>query len=306
MQSDQFLGLLWQAAAPTSAAGFALALFELAERVTSPAAKAALSQRLMSLDPRAIPDLYNGARDTIKRIFGEQHFTARCFFRSALFSLSSIVVIGVLYVLIHGRDEGLEDAIRNAILSPLVIELGGLFLILYTAFSIVPDYINLYKTRVVIRWLGLIRRSHFSYALVLLVLDFVLGLILFHVFSQFVLSVGAIYSDDPINEGASWYTAFVNLFSGIELEALWETATFAHYTSILFYAGMVPSMWLWVAVGAVILTRLIARSAPVAGFSIWFLNVKDTPYRSVGMIASICVFLATLTGMAVHAIVRLL
>jgi hypothetical protein len=305
MQLDRLFELLSQAAAPTSAAGITYALFAFAERVASPAAKVALTRRLTSLDPGAAPDLYKGAREIINRIFGEKHFTVRCFLRSALFSFGSIFVIGILYLLIHGRDEGLEDAIRNAVQSPLVMELGGLTLIVYTSLSIIPDYLNLYKTRVVVRWLGAIRKARWIYLPSLLIADFVFGLILFEIIYNFILSVGAIYSDDPINEGASWYTAFANLFAGVELESMWNIATFEHYTSILFYAGMVPSMWLWIAVGSVFLTRLIAKSTPVVNFSVWFLDINEAPYRSVGVIASVCVFFATLIGMAAHAIAKL-
>jgi hypothetical protein len=49
---------------------------------------------------------------------------------------------------------------------------------------------------------------------------------------------------------------------------------------------MLPSVWLWLYVGATWLTRLIALSDPLLRFLVYFLDVRDHPLRSVGVVAA--------------------
>jgi hypothetical protein len=60
-------------------------------------------------------------------------------------------------------------------------------------------------------------------------------------------------------------------------EAIW----FNEFTGALFYAGMLPSLWLWLYVISVMLTRGIRRAQP---------NIDDAPFRSIGVIAAALTF----------------
>ena len=309
MQFLEFGTLLTLASTSMSIAGLSLAIFELTERIASSHAKTALAQRLYSLDPTSSTRiLYDGAREIINRIFGRKHFTWRCFFRSAVFSLASIVVMSILYLLIHGRDEQFETALTN----PLVAQLGGLFLWSWIILSIVPDYLNLYKTRIIIDWLNLIDKPAWIYLICLLFVDFVFGLILFQFISSIILTLAILFDvvvlgdDDPIYEDVG----LKNLFSISNYDfapgALLSLVKLDNHGSVLFYAGMVPSIWLWMVVGATILTRFLVKSRSILAFLLWFLDIEKAPFRSVGVVASIFVFGVTLIALSVKKIVALI
>jgi hypothetical protein len=57
--------------------------FEFLERIASPAAKAALTARLGSLDLKSAVPLPSGASQIFEQIFGKNHFSAKCVIRSS-------------------------------------------------------------------------------------------------------------------------------------------------------------------------------------------------------------------------------
>src|SRR4051812_10875159 len=82
----QFVGT---SSAPVVVAGSVLGVFELGERLASQRAKDALSQWLLSFDIQRAKALPDGTREFFERIFGERHFSLKCFIRSAVFSLGA-------------------------------------------------------------------------------------------------------------------------------------------------------------------------------------------------------------------------
>jgi len=66
---------------------------------------------------------------------------------------------------------------------------------------------------------------------------------------------------------------------------------------MLFWPGMVPSIWLWFYVVATLVVRLAVRTAPVSRFSIYFFDIDQHPIRSVGIVAAAlvsCVYIVLL------------
>ena len=85
-------------------AGSVLGVFELGERLASQRAKDALSKWLLSFDIQKAKALPDGTQDLFQRIFGKRHFSLKCFFRSALFSVGAMLFIGILCLLISRTD----------------------------------------------------------------------------------------------------------------------------------------------------------------------------------------------------------
>jgi hypothetical protein len=54
----------------------------------------------------------------------------------------------------------------------------------------------------------------------------------------------------------------------------------------LFYASMMPSIWLWFYVAATLIVRLAVRAAPVFRFSMYLFDIDQHPIRSVGIVAA--------------------
>jgi hypothetical protein len=52
-----------------------------------------------------------------------------------------------------------------------------------------------------------------------------------------------------------------------------------------FWAGMVPSIWLWLNLAAIIITRLLSKTSRIFGSLFNILDVDEHPIRSVGFVA---------------------
>jgi len=86
---------------PVIVAGSVLGVFELGERFASQRAKDALSKWLISFDVQKAKALPDGTQELFERIFGERHFSLKCFARSAVFSVGAMAFIGLLLILIY-------------------------------------------------------------------------------------------------------------------------------------------------------------------------------------------------------------
>jgi hypothetical protein len=86
---------------PVIVAGSVLGVFELGERFASQRAKDALSKWLLSFDIQKAKALPDGTQELFQSIFGERHFSWKCFIRSVSFSCGAIAFIGILALLIN-------------------------------------------------------------------------------------------------------------------------------------------------------------------------------------------------------------
>jgi hypothetical protein len=125
-------------------AGTVLGAFELGERFASQRAKDALSTWLLSLDIHKAKALPDGTQELFERIFGERHFSLKCFVRSAVFSLGAMGFLTVLVLLIIGP-------VKQSIREFFFANLGLLLATLWILWSILIDYVSLFKTRVILR-----------------------------------------------------------------------------------------------------------------------------------------------------------
>jgi len=97
---SDILQLFGTSGVPAIVAGAVLLVFELGERFASQRAKDALSKWLLSFDVQKAKALPDGTQELFERIFGERHFSLKCFVRSATFSLGAMAFIGILCLLI--------------------------------------------------------------------------------------------------------------------------------------------------------------------------------------------------------------
>jgi hypothetical protein len=63
---------------------------------------------------------------------------------------------------------------------------------------------------------------------------------------------------------------------------------------ILFWAGFAPSLWLWLYVFALFVTRALLRSERLVKSLRWFFDVEKNPFRSIGAVAAAFAFIASL------------
>jgi len=270
--------------------GFTFYAFLFIEKMSAAQARADFAQYLRSTDfAKAVVHLPGDTNALFERVFGARHFSWRCVRTSILFSVASFAIILLLNFM--------NDPKGTLAWPRTMLEIApGLFysVVAYAIWSIVPDYFNLLKTRKV---LGLITAHKISRPAVLvaiLVADFLVGYAIFIVsclpmglFSlhlvYFLLGKG----------GVDWH----HVVSNFSFDPLPLSAGFEWPFAMFFWSGMVPSIWLWFYVAAILVVRLVARAAPVFRFSIYFFDIDQHPIRSVGVVAAAlvgCVYVALL------------
>jgi hypothetical protein len=62
---------------------------------------------------------------------------------------------------------------------------------------------------------------------------------------------------------------------------------------IFFWSGFAPSLWLWLYVFALFVTRALLRSEKIITGLRWALDVEKNPFRSIGAVAATLAFVAS-------------
>jgi hypothetical protein len=283
---------------PFVVAGTVYGVFELGEKLASQRAKDALSKWLLTFDVQKAKALPDGTREIFERVFGERHFSLKCFLRSAAFSLGAIGFLTVLNLLIFPRY------LIN--LNVLYMESGnkyGLWLIaaLWIPWSIIIDYISLFKTRVI---LNILTRVSAIISIFISVIDFLAYQLLFYFGSLFTV-IAWFFFNLPTDESYSDFFALWDYPSlGLTAFKLIFAPLFpplGDFTGITFWAGFVPSLWMWLYVVALFVTRALLRSGKLINWLRWFFDVEKNPFRSIGAVAAALAFIATVTILLVSA-----
>jgi hypothetical protein len=267
---------------------FTFGLFVLIENMSATQARADFARYLKSTDlAKAVVHLPNDTHVLFERVFGARHFSWRCVKTSILFSVAAFAIIVVLNVLNDPKGS------RSWTLNALELFPGFFYtLVAYAIWSIVPDYFNLLKTRQVLGLITARQINRPSVLVFILFADFLIGYAIFTLtlvpmglFSlHFVLFLLGKVDWNHVVSNFGFYP--LPIFSGLE----WPLEMF-------FWPGMVPSIWLWFYVVAVLVVRLAVRTAPVFRFSIYFFDIDQHPIRSVGIVAAAlvsCVYIVLL------------
>ena len=65
------------------------------------------------------------------------------------------------------------------------------------------------------------------------------------------------------------------------------------YLFSTFWAGFAPSLWMWLYVLALFVTRGLLRSERIVNWLRWALDVDKAPFRSIGAVAATLAFIAS-------------
>ena len=162
--------------------------------------------------------------------------------------------------------------------------------------SLFVDYINLYKTRLIIR---LATRKKITFIILLLVL---LG----DVFLSYILFSGSYFFFECINMayqllslGAISISRFIPtaiwIFKVNVIEQLIEQprtlvfllrGPFSNEIAVLFYAGLLPSIWLWLLTASLFVMSAVVKGKAIIQAAIYFLDIEEHPMRSLGIVAA--------------------
>jgi hypothetical protein len=294
---SDIIQLFGTSSVPVIVAGSVLGVFELGERLASQRAKDALSKWLVSFDIQKTKALPDGTQDLFERIFGERHFSLTCFIRSAAFSLGATIFIGVLFILIWPQELAIwkDTFFKGWLFFP------GRWLIsvLWLPWTIVIDYVSLLKTRLVLRTLTRLRNN--LLALGILGADYIIYSVLF-VISFITLEALSIYINVYSHPQAE-FSQFLYLNIDNVTDSMLRYPSSEDVVSVFFWAGFAPSIWMWLYVTALFVTRALLRSERIVNWLRWSLAVEKNPFRSIGAVAATLAFIASVAIILVSAVV---
>jgi hypothetical protein len=292
---------------PVVVAGTVLAVFELGDRLASQKAKDALSKWLLTFDVRKAGALPDGTKELFERIFGERHFSLKCFVRSAAFSLGAIGFISIVCLLINPHPSEVFAIFIPPPKDPL--RATEILIALWLPWSIVIDYVSLFKTRLVLELLLRMSRRAAIASIAILAMDYVSYKFIFVVGIALVMALTS-------SIGSSALTGLIG--RSLSIAEIWEAfehgvTFFATYPSlllppvtlvfglVLFWAGFAPSIWMWLYVAALFVTRLLLRSEKLVKWLRWALDIEKKPFRSIGAVAATLAFIASVVIILVSA-----
>jgi len=253
------------------------------DSMVRPDARDAFGKYLVSGDLASrVTRLPIGTRELFEYVFGRSHWSFKCIWRSAVFSMSSIVAVSVLGIL-HSqalRKDLFDLAFDAGPAASLDRAQFGLLLLA----ALMVDYLNLFKVRHLINYITGVRRTNLTISGMLVVADFVTYYILFYLIIALTTTL-TFY--------VSGLVSFSELGMGLYLFAVsFPLGHALTWTDVLFFAGLVPSMWLWTSASAITLTVTAARSSALFRFARKILPFEQAPARSVGLMAGVMSCLA--------------
>jgi hypothetical protein len=174
--------------------------------------------------------------------------------------------------------------------------------------SLIADYFNLLKTRLVIRVLNL-RTPRALPLMGVAITDFGVAVLVFSIGMLFAISCGeALWviqmlsncpscADHRFQFGWEFFTVAMGRMPAKLADFMPEIASailtqpLTNFYGILFSVGLLPSVWLWMYIGSALLTRLLAQSRRPFDFLFQYaLDVDKHPFRSVGLVATaVCI-----------------
>jgi len=290
---------------PVLVAGSVYGVFELGERLASQRFKDDLSKWLLTFDvqkARALPD---GTQELFERIFGERHFSLKCFVRSAAFSVGAMAFLSIVLLLINPLSfitsfsiihERYEQGVRDLDVNLTTWWVAFLiFAGLWLLWSIVVDYISLFKTRVILKLLVWMHQKYIIATIATLAMDY--------------LSYRALFFIGMMIVSVPWDLAIMGFYNQERsFSELWEAYFFQILPAsreavgfVMYWAGFAPSIWMWLYVFALFVTRGLLRSERIINSLRYFLDVEKAPLRSIGAVAATLAFIASVAIIFVSA-----
>jgi hypothetical protein len=288
-----FDGLSVSLGSAAGAAAAVIAAFWKYEDVASPGAKQTVTAWLKYGGPGANHSEWASHLVTaFNAIFGERHFTVKCFTRSCLASLIACVIMFCFWVVVRHDDFLIalkelapedSDYLRGVILA-----VGFVFAVLI--FNCVPDYFSYMKTRIILKRIA--ATDKLRNVIAFAALDTVLS---FLIFALPLALIGA-FSEQGWHTAGEAVRDFAEAFA---LSAGKNEKTIE--PGIFFYSALFVSAWAWLYALSALTARLIFQLFPrLLTGTVWLFDVEGHPLRSLGCIAGGMVFAGVLVARALE------
>lgn len=278
-------------------------LFDKSESVASRDTKRTISRWLKNLDSQEIASRWpQHFVDMFDSVFGHRHLTLKCFFRSSIASIVSVVIIGLLWAGLYPLE--FKHVVTNS-RAPWVSLVYIVALILLV--NVLPDYLSLLETRLVLALIAN-RGSRIAVWVGLLV----------DVIATGALAIGSVYFANillgPLVLTIFFWTTSVDPLLMLQnaYSQLWQSLVrgyrpplpgiFAIFSlsigskpcvvcvpwGVWAFASFFTSAWLWTyALAGALVKRLYW-----VGVAINALDIHEKPITSLGWVAMVLVTIA--------------
>lgn len=267
-------------------------LFDKAGKVVHPDTKKASAQWLKNLDlPEELPNWPAIFAETFDSVFTRKHLSWGCFWRSCVASVVAVAIVTLTVAAVGGRSFFREEILES---------FGGagrttffLFALFTLTYNLLPDYLSLFETRLVIGWIGKSNAGLRTLALLLFdvaataLIFFVVGLV---VMTNLVAIIMSIFISTDVGTLTKMTEAFWNglRFSGSTPKAAG--------LGIFIYSTFFTSVWVWLYALSGFLIKLITRLRGGLHFLQKHLNLEEHPLRSMGLVLILLVTVGYLIG----------
>lgn len=251
-------------------AGLTWTLFERIEKVATERAKESAVQFALNYKrSEKLESLGEFLADSFDFVFGSKHLTWGCFFRSCMVSFFCMFIVAVIWISIRPWEvANLYE--RSGFWNPLLyIVAYGLIL------NIIPDYVSLLQTRLIIGKLKLEKWS----LLFWMIVDLVLTVTIASLIWVFLLTydMGFLISYSEFSDGILSLSNFVNR----------DTPPMG----IVFYSTFFSSVWMWIYAASISVSKFTKHLDRFQFFSIKYLFREEQPFISLGAISIVIVSL---------------
>jgi len=256
-------------------------LFERVEKVTSPEAA---SRWLRNLDLTGAfsswPATFAAAFDNI---FGERHFTWRCFFRSCIASLIAVVIVTCIWGALH------PDQFSAFFQTDEWYERIGALFILGATINFIPDYISLLETRYVIRRIS--DDPSIGRALVFLAIDVAATTAILLGGIILVSIIGVFLTEGSVSVGEFIEAAQIGFPELLIEEILPLSSDSPPSIGIFFYSTFFTSVWVWLYALSGAIVKLVTYLGVGVKYFKRFFDIDNQPFLCLGVVSMIIVSL---------------
>ena len=265
---------------------------------------------------------------TFFSVFGERHLSIKCIIYSAVFSIFALLLTFIISI-IWRFDDFLKigpgwtkllvalQASPNANVKHAAVWLAHIppyilvitLSLIWLFWCLLPDYLALLKIRIMLTVLKYTKPG-VTTLIFTLIIDFVIGIWTFLASFAVVQALISVFLliDYNYSQITGFFSALVSFFIVGGVLFVFESALFVFTAAIfffvpianLFWASMIPSIWLWAYVFTALVTRAALISKPAF---VKFLNISDHPFRSVGVIAGLWIAFLSFAMLAVLSVV---
>jgi len=232
----------------------------------------------------------NSFKEIFTSIFGERHFSLKCFFRSVALTAALLACFWVYFFITNYPFPDFPVSHDN----PVEMIRFLLPTIMNTLFiAIVADYLSLWKTRIVLTRLNLFNNG--IIAILIVILDALATLVIYAI----IFTMTSAYRYDSImsiEDEPSFIGYITKTFIQVIVSELWPSLNLdpefiqTQYTDpfrLLYLAPLFTSAWVWVYLLVAYGMRAVNHIPPLLGVLSKVLDVKSHPVKSIGYIAGL-------------------